>query len=91
MVAFLAEWLAREVFNKKRAEVVAAVSKISGDNSEDGLKDANNASVKAASSLSTASTTMIIGLSRRRAGGHPAGGVHHPQHHRAGQPRSSPG
>jgi len=62
MTSFLANWLAREELGKKRGEVAQAVLDAAKTTSEAGMKDTAEASGHAASSLSTASTTMLIGL-----------------------------
>ncbi len=63
MSGFLANWLTREDLNKKRGEVGEAVLTAAKDTSETGMNDTAEASQHAASSLSMASTTMIVGLS----------------------------
>ena len=62
MERFLTNWLAREDLNKKRGVAADAVLQAAQATSELGLKDTTDAAGKASGSLSTASTTMIIGL-----------------------------
>ena len=62
MQAFLANWFAREELNKARGVVADAVLTAAKDTAEKGMKDSSDASGKAASALSLASTTMIVGL-----------------------------
>jgi methyl-accepting chemotaxis protein len=63
MTNFLANWFAREELNKKRGEAAQAVLDAAKSTSMAGMDDTSKASAQAASSLGTASTTMIIGLS----------------------------
>jgi len=63
MTSFLTNWLAREELNKQRGEAAAAVLEAAQLTAETALKETTVGSTNAASSLSTASLTMIIGLS----------------------------
>ena len=63
MTGFLTNWLAREDLAKKRGEVADAVLAEARNTAVTGMDDTDKMSQKAASSLGTASTTMIIGLS----------------------------
>ena len=63
MEQFLASWTAREELNKKRGEVANAVLAAAKDTAQAGMDEVTKSSSAAASSLSTASTTMIVGLS----------------------------
>jgi methyl-accepting chemotaxis protein len=62
MESFLTNWFAREELGKKRGEAAAAVLEAAKDTSAAALKDTSTDSGVAASSLGTASTTMVIGL-----------------------------
>jgi len=63
MDSFLANWLAREEIAKKRGEVANQVLEAAQATANAGMTDTETSSNDAAKSLSTASTTMIIGLS----------------------------
>ncbi|MBI5095365.1 MAG: methyl-accepting chemotaxis protein [Candidatus Hydrogenedentes bacterium] len=63
MERFLTNWFAREELNKKCSESADTVVKAAKDTSELGTRETQQAADDAAKSLSTASTTMIIGLS----------------------------
>ena len=63
MESFLTNWFAREELNKKRGEAAAAVLEAAQATSKLGMDDTTSASMGAASSLSTASMIMIVGLS----------------------------
>ena len=63
MESFLTNWFAREEIGKKRGEVAQAVLDAAKETSKGGMGSVSASSSEAASSLSTASTTMIIGLS----------------------------
>jgi methyl-accepting chemotaxis protein len=62
MQAYLALWFAREELGKQRGVAADAVLETAKGTAEKGMKDAGDASGKAASALSLASTTMIVGL-----------------------------
>jgi len=63
MQRFLVQWFAREELGTKRGIAADAVLQAAKDTSEHGMKDTQAASEKAATSLGTASTIMIAGLS----------------------------
>jgi methyl-accepting chemotaxis protein len=63
MDAFLVNWLAREELNKTRGEAANQVLAAAKTTSEAGMADTAASSGDAAKSLSTATTTMVIGLS----------------------------
>jgi methyl-accepting chemotaxis protein len=63
MERFLTNWFAREEAGKKRTVVAEEVLQAATDTAELGMKDTQDSTGKAASSLATASTTMIVGLS----------------------------
>jgi methyl-accepting chemotaxis protein len=63
MERFLVQWLTREDLGKKRGAAADQVLAAAKDTSEFSMKDTQAASTNAASSLGTASTIMIIGLS----------------------------
>jgi len=62
MDSFLVNWLAREEINKERGVAAQAVLDAAQKTAGAGMKDTEDSSANAAKSLSTASTTMIIGL-----------------------------
>ena len=62
MSSFLTNWFAREELGKKRGEAADGVLQSAKDTSEGGMKDTSESANEAASSLSVASTTMVIGL-----------------------------
>ena len=62
MESFLTNWFAREELGKKRNETAQAVLDAAQATSKAGMEDTAGASKQAASSLSTASTIMIVGL-----------------------------
>jgi methyl-accepting chemotaxis protein len=62
MTSFLNNWLVREELNKKRGEVADAVLVAAKDTAEAGMKDTTGQSTNAATSLSTASLILLIGL-----------------------------
>ncbi|MEI8196651.1 MAG: methyl-accepting chemotaxis protein, partial [Phycisphaerae bacterium] len=62
MENFQANWSAREELGKKRNESAQAVLEAAQATSKAGMEETSNSSTKAASSLSTASTIMIVGL-----------------------------
>ncbi len=63
MTDFLTNWLAREELGKKRGIAGDAVLEEARSSALDGIGDTTKRTEKAATSLGTASTTMIIGLS----------------------------
>lgn len=63
MKAFLENWKAREKLNKDRGVTADAVLAAAKETSLSGMESTTKASEKAAGSLTTASWTMIIGLS----------------------------
>jgi methyl-accepting chemotaxis protein len=60
--SFMANWNARENLNKARGEIANAVLAIAKDTNESGAKDTANKSEAAATSLSSASLILLIGL-----------------------------
>ena len=62
MTSFLTNWFAREELTKKRVEVGDAVVQAAKETAQGGMDDTTKGSSQAAASLTTASTTMIIGL-----------------------------
>ncbi|HNS19841.1 MAG TPA: methyl-accepting chemotaxis protein [Sedimentisphaerales bacterium] len=62
MERFLSNWHAREELNTNRNNVAVEVLEAAKDTADLGMKDTQEAAGAAASSLSTASTTMIVGL-----------------------------
>ncbi len=62
MESFLANWSSREELDKRRGEAAMAVLEAAKTTAEAGMKDTAEASEYATSSLSIASTTMIVGL-----------------------------
>jgi methyl-accepting chemotaxis protein len=63
MQRFVTNWVAREDLNKTRNVAATGVLQAAEDTAQEGMKTAEEASGRAASSLATASTTMIVGLS----------------------------
>ena len=63
MTGFLSEWSARDSIGKERGEVGEGVLQAAKDTAHAGMEDTTKASAQAASSLATASATVIIGLS----------------------------
>jgi len=62
MDTFLTNWLVREELGKKRNDAAEAVLEVAKDTSADGMDATRKGANEAASSLSTASNTMIGGL-----------------------------
>ncbi|MCY2926892.1 MAG: methyl-accepting chemotaxis protein [Planctomycetota bacterium] len=62
MTAYLADWQAREELTRKCDADGQAVLAAAKEAAESGMKDMSTSSEHAASSLTTASTTMLIGL-----------------------------
>jgi methyl-accepting chemotaxis protein len=63
MERFLTQWFAREDLGKQRVVAADGVLAAARETSETGIKETQAQSTAAAGSLSTASTTMIVGLS----------------------------
>ncbi len=63
MTEFLRQWLLREELCRKQGVVGDAVVAAAKETAQGGMDEMANSSKEAASSLSTASTTMIVGLS----------------------------
>jgi methyl-accepting chemotaxis protein len=63
MQRFLTNWSAREDLNKRRTTAANEVLQAAEETAKAGMKETEEGSTNAASSLSVASSTMIIGLS----------------------------